>query len=245
VTTPGLNRTKACLARIGRTRARPSWTLVLIVLVLGFCFGLVAHPQNQDRTLVIAGYPGELSLVEMGGRLYVALGAFARIVNASLSYKGNQVALALDSGGTKPDTTLSARSPVNRSEFSRGFLTAGIEQMSVIREWRSTLINAVQREYPVTEDWMASFRDRAQKSLALVSVAVSTESDQNAFGLLTGEYRNMQTLSDRFVDANKSRQYMPATSLDNDPLDRQILACEHALAAMAASGTFVDEGSCH
>jgi hypothetical protein len=128
--------------------------------------------------------------------------------------------------------------------FTKEFLRAGIEQMSVIREWRSTLISAVQRGFPITNDWMTSFRDRAQHNLRLVSLAASSESDKNAVQLLTNELKNMQQLSDRFVDANKSRTYIRTDALENDPLDRRILNCGHSLAAMAASGQFVDDGSC-
>jgi hypothetical protein len=117
--------------------------------------------------------------------------------------------------------------------------------MSVIREWRSTLISAVQREIPITDEWMTSFSDRAQHNLRLVSLAASTESDKNVFQLLTNQFNNMKQLSDRFVDANKSRTYTRTDAVENDPLDRRILNCGHALVAMAASGQFVDDGSCH
>jgi hypothetical protein len=128
--------------------------------------------------------------------------------------------------------------------FSKEFLRAAIEQMSVIREWRSTLANAVQRGFPVTEEWTAAFQDRARKNLRLVSVAMATESDRNAFELLTNEFNNIKKLSDRFVEANKSRTYMGPDSLKNDPLDQRILACGHSLASMTAKGQFVDDGTC-
>jgi hypothetical protein len=92
---------------------------------------------------------------------------------------------------------------------------------------------------------MTSFSDRAQHNLRLVSLAASTESDKNAFQLLTNEFNNMKQLSDRFVDANNSRTYMRTDAVENDPLDRRILNCGHSLAAMAASGQFADDGSCH
>jgi hypothetical protein len=116
--------------------------------------------------------------------------------------------------------------------------------MSVIREWRSTLITAVQRGYPVTEDWMTGFSNTAQHNLRVASIAASTESDRNALQLLTNEFNNMKTLSDRFVNARKSLTYVSTDALKNDPLDQRILNCGHSLAAMAASGQFVDDGSC-
>jgi hypothetical protein len=55
----------------------------------------------------------------------------------------------------------------------------------------------------------------------------------------------MKQLSDRFLQANKSRTYIPPDSLNNDPLDQKILKCARSLAAMAAAGHFSDDGSCH
>ena len=115
--------------------------------------------------------------------------------------------------------------------------------MSVIREWRSTLIGAVQRGVPVTGDWMSSFSDRAQHNLRLVSLAhppIQTKMPCNCLQ----EFNNMKQLSDRFVEANNSRTYVRTDALENDPLDRRILNCGHSLAAKAASGQFVDDGSC-
>ena len=116
--------------------------------------------------------------------------------------------------------------------------------MAAVREWRSALVNAIRQGFPVTEDWIASFRAEAQQNLRLVAVAASTESDHRALQLLTNEFNNMKTLSDRFVEANKSRTYVPPTALDNDRLDQRVLNCAHSLAAMAASNQFVDDGSC-
>jgi hypothetical protein len=55
----------------------------------------------------------------------------------------------------------------------------------------------------------------------------------------------MKKLSDRFVAAHTAQEYIPTDSLRSDALDEQILSCTRSLAAMAASGQFVDDGSCH
>jgi hypothetical protein len=211
------------------------WITSLLFLCLFFL--LLVHAAQQSRTFTVAGHYGEIPVAEMDGRSYVQIEALAQLANGSLSSRGNQIVLTLSPPNASMSTT-GARG------FTRDFLTAGIEQMSVIREWRSTLISAVQRGYPITDDWMTSFSDRAQHNLRLVSLAASTESDKNAFQLLTNEFNNMKQLSDRFVDANKSRTYMRTDAVENDPLDRRILNCGHSLAAMAASGQFADDGSC-
>jgi hypothetical protein len=97
----------------------------------------------------------------------------------------------------------------------------------------------------VTEDWIDGYRARAEQSLRLVSLAATTDSDKNAFQLLSNEFNNMKKLSDRFLEAEKSRTYISPESLNNDPLDQKILNCARSLAAMAASGQFSDDGSCH
>ena len=46
------------------------------------------------------------------------------------------------------------------------------------------------------------------------------------------------------LSADKSLSYISADSLQNDTLDQKIVTCGHSLAAMAASGQFLDDGSC-
>jgi len=215
----------------------------LFMLVVGLSLPILALAlaAQQNRTLVVTGHPGELGVVEMGGHSYVEVEALARLAKGSLSFSGNQIILTLP-GTVAPVPAITQSSP---SGFSKDFIKAGIEEMSVIREWRVTLKNAIQRGYPVTEDWIDAYRARAEQSLRFVSLAATTESDKSTVPLLTNEFNNMKSLSGRFVEANKSRTYVSPESLDNDPLDQKILNCARGLAAMAASGQFTDDGSCH
>ena len=213
-------------------------SLIWLTSLLFLCSSVLVltRAAQHNRTFTVAGHSGEIPVTEMGGRSYVEIEALTRLANGSLSFRGNQIILILPPSNANTTTTAPG--------FTKEFLRAGIEQMSVIREWRNTLISAVQRGFPITDDWMKSFSDRAQHNLRLVSLAASTESDKNAFQLLTNEFNNMKQLSDRFLDANKSRTYTRSDALENDPLDRRILNCGHALAAMAATGQFLDDGSC-
>jgi hypothetical protein len=204
----------------------------------------LTHAAQQSHTVVLAGHSGELAVVVMGGRNYVELEGLARLANGSLSFRGNQIVLTLPASNSGGETTGTRTSEPVSPGFSKEFLKAGIELMSVIREWRSTLTNAVQRGFPITEDWITTFSTRGQSSLRLATVAASTESDRNAEQLLTNEFKNMKKLSDRFVKANESRDYISPNALDNDPLDQKILNCAHSLAAMATNNQFVDDGSC-
>jgi hypothetical protein len=219
--------------------------LLICVIFCSLAVFVVGHASPQNRTLVITGHPGELLVVEMGGRSYVDIEALTRLANGSLSFRGNQIVLTLPAPAASTAPSNPETSQAGASGFSKDFIKAGIEEMAVIREWRSALLNAIRQGYPVTEDWVASFRGQAQQNLRLVSLAVSTDSDRNALQLITNEFNNMKKLSDRFLDANRSRTYVSPNSLDNDSLDQKILNCAHSLAAMASNNQFADDGSCH
>jgi hypothetical protein len=208
---------------------------------------LPAHGPSQvekhTKTLVLRGSSEEAAVIEINGRAYVELESLTRLIKGSLSFEENNIVLALPVVSASSPITMSVTSS-GPSEFSREFLKAGIEEMAVIREWRSTLMNAVQRGYPVTEDWIENFRAQAQEALLLASLDASTESDRSATPLLANELNNMERLSGKFVEANKSMTYVFPDALQNDPLDQRILKCAHSLAAMAASGELTDDEAC-
>lgn len=52
-----------------------------------------------------------------------------------------------------------------KSEFSKEFLHAGIEEMAMIREWRTALTNSVQNGFPIGDDWMVIYREPALRNL--------------------------------------------------------------------------------
>jgi hypothetical protein len=55
----------------------------------------------------------------------------------------------------------------------------------------------------------------------------------------------MHQSAERFLKARQNLTYVSQSALDNDPLDQKIVACGHALAAMASSGQYQDDRSCH
>jgi hypothetical protein len=213
------------------------------VLLLNLLFLVLAQAGQQPRTLIVTGHTGELAVVQMAGRSYVEIQALAQLANASLNSNGDQMVLTLPASSVHTGATPFSSNLAPR-ELSKDFIRAGIEDMSTIREWRSALTNAVQRGSPVTEDWIGSFRDQARKSLRLAGVAATTEADRSVLQLLTNEFNFMNKLSDRFLEANRTRTYISPDTFNNDPLDQKILTCARSLAAMAANGQFVDDGLC-
>ena len=92
---------------------------------------------------------------------------------------------------------------------------------------------------------MDDYRAQAAKNLHLTLIAATTNSDRNALQLLNKEFDHMQELGNKILTARKKLNYITPGSVKNDPLDQKILNCARSLAAMAASGEFQDNGSCH
>jgi hypothetical protein len=199
--------------------------------------------DQQSGTLIVSGHSGQAPVTQINGRPYVAVDALARLMNGSLAYQGNQITLTVPTAGSAA-AGVPPGQPAN-SGFSKGFLNAGIETMSDIREWRSALLNAVQNGFPVTESWMANYHAQAVKSLRLTSVAATTDSDHNALRLLSRELDHMQELGNKVLAARKNLSYITPDIVQKDPLDQKIMNCGRSLAAMVASGAFQDNGSCN
>jgi hypothetical protein len=211
---------------------------LLIASGLGF-----SQADQQSGTLTVSGHSGQAPVTQINGRSYVAIDALARLMNGSLGYQGSHITLTVPSAGSAAGGV--PPGPPANSGFSKDFLSAGIETMSDIREWRSALLNAVQNGFPVTEPWMANYHAQAVKSLRLTSVAATTNSDHNALRLLSRELDHMQELGNKVLAARKNLSYITPDILQKDPLDQKILNCARSLAAMVASGEFQDNGSCN
>jgi hypothetical protein len=220
-------------------------TLLLVVPGIGW-----SQNANQSRTLIINGQSTQVAVLQVNGRPYVDLAALASAVNGSLISDGSQIALSVPVGSATSAPPVAAAQPASPAApasnpgFSRGFLNAGIEAAATIREWHTALASAIQNGIPVTAGILAPYRDQATTNLRLVSTALSTDSDRNAYQLLSNEFQNMAKLADKYVAKRGNLSYIAPDALQNDSLNQRFVACGHSLGAMAASGQFVDDGSC-
>ena len=204
---------------------------------------VLSQVPRQSETLSVSGQPGRIPVIQINGKSYVEITALARLTSSSVTFRDKQIILTFllsASNVTAPETDQPAP-----SAFSKEFLRAGIEEMTAIREWRVAIVNAVQSNFPVTDDWVAGYRRSADSKRALTSAAIVTDSDRSAFALLSNEFSKMQALSDKYLALRKSLTYIAPDSLSNDPLDQQILNCAVGLSSLAASGKFEDVPACH
>lgn len=221
------------------------------LLNAGLLLGLLVVPRivsgqaaQLNMKLFVHGLPGQIEVLQVNGKPYVDVEALARFISGAVAFSGNEITLTLPSSvalAAAPDAT----SPPGNSAFSKGFIKAGIEEMSLIREWRSALVNAIQNGYPLTDEFVSGYQNKANTSLRLAYVAISTDSDRSAYQLLSKEFDSMQKLSNKILSARKNMNYIPPDALKGDDLDNKILSCARSLASMAASGQFLDDGSCN
>jgi hypothetical protein len=220
--------------------------LILLVNLAGTC---ASQSKQKTETLVIDGQTGQAAVIQVEGRSYVDVEALAHMANWSVSFKPNQIVLNLqpNAAGTPPATA--SPTPADDSNLSRDFMRAGIEAIAQMREWASPLAYAIQNGYPVTENWVAGYRDQAAHALSLASVAATTDADRRALQLLTNEFESVRQWSNQLVEARKSmntaKYTMSASALRDDPLSQKIITCGRFLAPMLASGSIQDDPSCH
>jgi hypothetical protein len=202
---------------------------------------VVAFPllAQQTNSLSIAGQTGSAKVVQVGGRNYVEVEGLARITNGSISFSGNQIIVTMSGANASPPAP-----PPAPPGFSKGFVTAGIEAMARQREWRAALTNAIERSYPLAENWLSALQAKANQALILASVSTKTAADKDALPFPTNQFNNMSQLSDKYLKMALSMTYIDPNALDNDALNQKIIACTQSLASMATSNQFVDDGSC-
>ena len=212
------------------------WPLTALLILLAVALSLEAQ---QSNLLIIAGQPGSAKVIQFDGRSYVEVEGLIRLTKSSISLNGNQIILTL------PSSTADAPTPVTSAPgFSKDFVAAGMEAMAQMREWHAALKGAIDRSYPLAEDWLTAHRAQAQQALRLASLASSTDADKNAYPFLSNEFNSMRQLSDKYLQISLSRTYIAPGSLDADPLDQKMRSCGRSLAAMATANQFVDDGSC-
>ena len=205
--------------------------------------GMLTSAQTPQKatTFAIAGHPGEAQLLHINGKSYVDIEALARLTQGSLSFKGNQTTLTLPPS----DGDGQAATPHAKAGFSTAFVQAGIEELSMIREWRIAIVNAVLNNNPISVDWVSVHHRQAEKYLALTSAAASTDDDRSAFPLLTAEFNNMQKLSEAYLAMRNQAAFLSPDTFGNGPLEEQILTCARGFVSMTETHEFQDQAACH
>jgi hypothetical protein len=221
-----------------RNTIRTSMMLVTILLL-----PLLVLAAQEASALLIEGQQGQTRVIQVQGKNYVEVDELARITGGSLRFVGNHIILTLPRSGDASSQAVQS-APAPAVGLSRPFLAAGIETMREILEWHAALKTAIERGYPLSDEWFRNFRRQIQASLKHTEAMASTDMDRKALPLLVNEFNNMEVLNDRYLKITASRDYIAPDSLSSDPLEQKLLTCWHSLESMASSNQFVDDGSC-
>jgi hypothetical protein len=213
---------------------------VLLTAFLMLPAKVISQSPQKATTFKISGHAGEAQILQLNGKSYVEIETLARLTKGTLSFKANQTTLTLPPSDSEAPTS----PPHAKAGFSTAFIQAGIEEMSVIREWRIAIVNAVQNNTPVSEDWVSTHHRLAEKHLSLASAAASTDDDRSAFPQLTAEFNNMQKLSELYLTLRKQASAISQDNFDLS-LEEQILSCARGFVTMTESHEFQDQASCH
>ena len=205
--------------------------------------------KQQVVTLVVNGQSGQAAMVRVDGRGYVDLAALAHIANGTLDFQAKKIVLTLPQTSENMDAAPSVAGEVDDSSMSRDFMKAGIETITLMREWASPLAYAIQNGYNVTDSWVAGYREKAANGLRIASVAAKTNADHSALQLLTNEFDALREWSNKLIEAHSTmsagKYSLSEDALRNEPLSRKIVDCGHFLGSMLAGGSFQDDASCH
>jgi len=224
------------------------YLLLLLIVLMGDV--IFAQVKTEDKTLMVNGKSGKATLVQFNSRTYVDLESLVRIANGSLAFQGDEITLTLP--GTETIAPAATSEPVqaaNQAGLTQNFMIAGIETIAAMREWASTMANAIQHGYEVTDSWVADYRAKAANSLRQTGASASTDADRDALQLLTNEFQSVDSWSNELVEAKKNMDTAKyATSSDalrNEPLSQKIINCARFLGTMLGSAEFKDDPSCH
>ena len=126
---------------------------LVFVLLTSLQVLVLTQAAQRNRTLVVTGHPGELTVVDIGGHSYVEIKILARLVNGSLSFQGDRMVLTLPTFSKDRSAPAPAVNQPLASGFSKDFLKAGLEELADIREWREFLKRHKNPFEPVIQ-WM-------------------------------------------------------------------------------------------
>jgi hypothetical protein len=218
-------------------------TLSSIAVVSLMLTGVIAAQDAfHEKTLVVNGHTGTAMVYTISGKAYVDLETLARIGNGSIGFSGDKIIVTLN-----VDAHSSHQKPA--TGMSNDFMRAALQDLSVLKEWSTTLAHAIQRGVPGDGSRLVVFHDRAADGLKLARVAASNESDEDALRLLTNHFNTVSKWNDKLVAERKSmstgKYSMNPNALANDETYQKITGCAKFLGTMLPSGQFHDDRACN
>ena len=225
---------------------RCSTCLRLVITLMALSGISLTQTSQKTRSLVINGHTGDATIYEIDGKSFVELESLIRIANGSMSFRGTQIVLtfpAADSAVAPLDSSRPA------SGLSGDFMRTSVQCLSILREWTGILAYAAQHGTPGDGSRIALIQGRANEALRLTKVAASSNDDQSALQLVTNQFNNVKSWSDKLISERKNmntgKYSMTENAMSQDETYQKINTCAKFLDTMLPGGHFQDDSSCH
>ena len=143
------------------------------------CAMSVAEVRSQPKTLVVKRKASQTGAIRASVRTYGDRESLVGVTSGSLASQGNKGTLTLPAFCAKPsDTDLQESHRAVPTGLSSDLRKAANAALARTRAWASTIANAIQYGYVITESWAPSNREKLATCLRLASTNASTDSDR-------------------------------------------------------------------
>jgi hypothetical protein len=211
---------------------------------LAFTSTLFAQ-STSDKILIVNGKTAGGTVRHIDDRFYVDVESLAEAASGTVNIDPDRIVLTIPvPERSEPPQVDHARS----RGLSRGFATAAIADLAVMREWRGAIGTMITYGLAVSDVWAQNYRAQVQADLAEAAVAATTDDDHTALGLLQNESDQLEGWSDGVLADRKAlteSRTLNANALQEDPELAKVRACGQFLNSMLVSGVFADDSSCH
>ncbi len=206
---------------------RTSWIAVTILIL----FSGLAPAQNkiEKRTLVLNGHTGEITIFMVDGTPFVNARTLVEIGNGNVAFNATTIVLnfrnteACSPHGrplSMPAPNVSELEPPPQqpvsSALSVDFMSAAIQELSILKEWRSYMAYGITKGVPGDGSRMVLNQNQATEALHLARVAASTDADRSAYELLRTAFDNVNQWYKSLVEGRKSMN-TAKYSMSEDP----------------------------
>src|ERR1035438_7874312 len=133
-------------------------------------------------------------------------------------------------------------------KVSSAFAAAGLTAAFKMELTERKMENSIRRGFPLGEFWIQNDLAEVDDTLKVAARSVANDADQQALQELEKQSTRLRTWSDWLIDQNRhlalTEYYISSSTLDNDELFQNSVACTKFLVSMLSSRTLAQANSC-
>jgi hypothetical protein len=133
-------------------------------------------------------------------------------------------------------------------KVSSAFAAAGLTAAFKMELTERKMENSIRRGFPLGEFWIQNDLAEVDDTLKVAARSVANDADQQALQELEKQSTRLRTWSDWLIYQNRhlalTEYYISSSTLDNDELFQNSVACTKFLVSMLSSRTLAQANSC-